>query len=141
MKSHQAEATIDAPPEAIWAILADAAGYADWDSGIVSIAGQIALGEQIKLTNEVNPGRAFALKVTEFAPNERMVWKGGVPLGLFTAVRTFTLAPADDGATSFAMREQFSGPLAPLMGRIMPDLQPSFDQFAAGLKSKAEAAG
>ena len=36
------------------------------------------------------------------------------------------------------MREQFSGPLLPLISRSMPDLQPSFDQFARGLKTRVE---
>jgi hypothetical protein len=36
------------------------------------------------------------------------------------------------------MREEYTGPLLPLIWRSMPDLQPSFDTFAAGLKAKAE---
>jgi hypothetical protein len=53
-------------------------------------------------------------------------------------VRTFTLTPAAGGATSFAMREVFSGPLLGLIKRGMPDLQPSFDEFARSLKLRAE---
>jgi hypothetical protein len=37
------------------------------------------------------------------------------------------------------MREEYSGPMLPLIWRSMPDLQPSFDKFAAGLKARAEA--
>ena len=59
----------------------------------------------------------------------------------FAGVRTFTLSPAGSGATSFTMREEYSGPLLPLIWRSMPDLQPSFDQFARGLKARAEGAG
>jgi hypothetical protein len=88
---------------------------------------------------EANPKRAFPVKVTEFAPAERMVWSGGMPLGLFKGVRTFTLAP-EDGATRFAMREEYTGSMLPLVWRSMPDLQPSFEQFAAGLKARAERA-
>ena len=36
------------------------------------------------------------------------------------------------------MREEFSGLLAPLITRSIPDLQPSFDRFTADLKSRAE---
>jgi hypothetical protein len=36
------------------------------------------------------------------------------------------------------MRERFSGPLLPLIGRSIPDMGPSFDQFARGLKKRAE---
>ncbi len=66
-----------------------------------------------------------------------MTWAGGMPLGLFKGVRTFALTP-EDGTTRFTMREEYSGPMLPLIWRSMPDLQPSFDQFAAGLKARAE---
>jgi hypothetical protein len=66
-----------------------------------------------------------------------MAWTGGMPLGLMKGVRTFTLTPAD-GATRFTMREEFSGPMLPLIWRSMPDMQPSFEKFAAGLKARAE---
>jgi hypothetical protein len=67
-----------------------------------------------------------------------MTWSGGMPLGLFRGVRTFTLAD-ERGATRFTMREVYSGPLASLIGRSIPDLGPSFTQFATGLKIRAEA--
>jgi hypothetical protein len=71
---------------------------------------------------EANPGRAFPVKVTEFRPGQRMTWSGGMPLGLFKGVRTFTLAPGTDGSTRFTMREEYTGPLLPLIWRSMPDL-------------------
>jgi hypothetical protein len=38
------------------------------------------------------------------------------------------------------MREEFSGLLAPLIARSIPDLQPAFDRFAADLKRRTERA-
>ena len=86
----------------------------------------------------LNTGRAFPVTVSQFEPARRMIWKGGMPLGLFKGVRTFTLSPRTDGAVDFTMREEFSGLLAPLIGRAIPDLQPAFDEFAAALKREAE---
>ena len=60
-----------------------------------------------------------------------------MPLGLFRGVRTYTVA-APGAETLFTMLEEFSGPLLPLIGRSMPDLGPSFEQFARGLKAEAE---
>ena len=60
-----------------------------------------------------------------------------MPLGLFKGVRTFSLTP-DGTTTRFSMREEYSGPLLPLIWRSMPDLGPSFQQFARGLKAQAE---
>ena len=68
-KVHEAESTIEASRNAIWEILTDGAGWADWDSGVISVEGSIAPDEQIKITSEVNPKRAFPIKVTEFKPN------------------------------------------------------------------------
>ncbi len=52
-------------------------------------------------------------------------------------MRTFTLAP-ENAATRFTMREVYSGPLAPLIGRSIPGLDPSFTQFANRLRARAE---
>ncbi len=139
MRHYESAALIDARPEAIWAVLTDADGYADWDSGVVRVEGRIAPQEKIKLVPEVNPKRAFPLEVTEFSPAERMTWTGGMPLGLLKGVRTFTLTPEGTG-TRFTMREEYSGPMLPLIWRSMPDLGPSFEQFASGLKARAERA-
>jgi hypothetical protein len=141
MKSYQAAATIAAGPEVIWAVLVDGAGYPEWDSGVTSVDGEIAPGARIKVVSEAAPGRSFPVKVTEFEPGKRMTWSGGMPLGLFKGVRTFTLDPAGNGATAFTVREEYSGPLLPLIWRSMPDLGPSFTQFANGLKARAEGAG
>ena len=119
-------------------MLTDAAAYPQWDSGVERVEGTIAQGARIKVFSEVSPGRAFPVKVTELDPPRRMVWTGGMPLGLFRGVRTFGLQPAGDGGTRFTMREEFTGPLLPLIWRSMPDLGPSFAQFAAGLKARAE---
>ena len=100
--------------------------------------GQIAPGEVVTVHAKLSPGRAFPVKVTEFTPAKTMVWTGGMPLGLFKGVRTYRLTPRGDGTVEFAMTEVFSGLLAPLIEKTIPDLQPAFDQFAAALKKKAE---
>jgi hypothetical protein len=139
MRAYEATATINAPPERIWAILTDGTAYADWDSGVDRVEGRIAPGETITVYSKASPGRAFPVKVTDVVPNQQMTWSGGMPLGLFRGVRTFRLSPAGDRATRFHVREEYSGPLLPVIWRSMPDLGPSFTQFATGLKARAEA--
>jgi hypothetical protein len=48
------------------------------------------------------------------------------------------VAPDGTGGTAFRVREEYTGPLVRLVWRSMPDLGPSFDQFAQGLKRRAE---
>jgi hypothetical protein len=140
MKYYEATSTINASPQAIWQVLVDGAGYASWDSGVVSVTGRIAPGETITVISAANPGRTFPVKVTEFTPGRKMVWPGGMPLGLFKGVRSFTLVPDANGLTRFTMREEYTGPLSGLIWRSIPNLQPSFDTFAQGLKAQAERA-
>jgi hypothetical protein len=140
MKHYEASSTIAASPGAVWSILTDASAYSDWDSGVRRLEGKVAPGEQLKVTSEVNPKRAYPVRITRFEPGRAMAWTGGMPLGLMKGVRTFSLTP-EDGATRFTLREEFSGPMLPLVWRSMPDMQPSFDKFAAGLKARAERTG
>lgn len=141
MKFYEAACLISASPDAVWAILTDGPAYPQWNSGIDRIEGRVALGEKITVHAKISPGRAFPVSVTEFSPERAMVWSGGMPLGLFKGVRTFTLSPQGNSVTRFTMREEFSGPLLPLIWLSMPDLGPAFQQFAADLKSRAERAG
>jgi hypothetical protein len=67
-----------------------------------------------------------------------MVFTGGMPLGLFKGVRTYTLEPGGAGGTAFKMREEYTGPLLGMIWKSIPDLGPSFQQFANGLKARAE---
>jgi uncharacterized protein YndB with AHSA1/START domain len=139
VKYFEAASTINATPEKVWSVLTDGDKFPDWDSGIDRVEGKIAPGSTIKLFVKVNPGRAFPLKVTEFAAPRRMVFSGGMPLGLFNGVRTYTLEPTG-GGTAFRMREEYTGPLLGMIWKSIPDLGPSFKQFADGLKARAETA-
>jgi hypothetical protein len=138
VKFYEATANIKASPDRIWALLTDASRYAAWNTTIDRVEGRIAPGETIKVLVKVNPGRAFPVKVTEFKPGQRMVWSGGMPLGLFKGERTYTLSPAGNGETSFKMREEYSGPMLGMIWKSIPDLGPAFQEFAQSLKREAE---
>jgi hypothetical protein len=138
MRNFSATSNIKASKETIWKILTDAPNYPAWDPGVIRIEGRIAPGERLTAYSTINPNRAFPAKVTEFVPGQKMTWTGGMPLGLFKGVRTFTLVPKDDGSIDFTLREDYSGLLLPMIGRSIPDLTRSFQDFVAGLKARAE---
>ena len=136
MKSFHASTRIQSTPDTIWKTLMDANRWPELDSSILRVDGTPALGGTV--TVHAKAGRAFPLKVVEFVPRERMVLSGGMPLGLFTGTRTYTLSPRAGGLIEFTMREVYTGLLAPLITKSIPDLQPSFEQFADGLRRLAE---
>jgi uncharacterized protein YndB with AHSA1/START domain len=136
MRSYEASTFIEASPEQVWPVLTDTAAWPDWDSGVREVDGRLALGEKLAIAVEANPGRAFPVKVTVLSAPERMVFRSGMPLGLFTGERTYTLMPEGTG-TRFTMREEYSGLLAGMIFKSIPDLAPSFRQFAEGLRQRA----
>ena len=138
MRYYEATSTISASPEAVWAVLSDGASWPSWDSGVDAVEGRIGMGETIKIRSKAAPGRAFPVKVMRFEPPAHLRFSGGMPLGLFRGVRTYEVSPDGNGHVTFRMREEYSGPLLSLIWRSMPDLGPSFRQFAAGLKRQAE---
>lgn len=135
--SYNSERAIAAPPSIVWQVLTDKQALLDGDFGITQLDGDLALGGKLVLRAAIAPKQAFKLKVTEFQPDRRMVWKGGMPFGLFSGKRTFALNP-DGSGTLFLVQEIFTGPMAGVIGKSMPDLQPSFDQFADALKQASE---
>jgi hypothetical protein len=137
MKTYEVRRTMAATPERVWSHLTDASQLTSGGLGVLRLEGSISPGATLKLWSEASPGRAFSLVVGDFTPPRRMVWTGGLPLGLFTGTREFTLERSGNG-TAFTMRERFSGPLAPLFSRMIPDLTPSFEKFANGLQALAE---
>lgn len=137
-RAYRVSRSIDAPPSTVWDLLTDARTYDDWNDAVISIEGPIRQGQSIKLVSVVDPKRTFTLKVTEMCEPSRMVWSDGMPLGLFTGERTYTIADRGDGGSEFTMVEEFTGPLAGLITKAIPDMTDSCNTFAAGLKRAAE---
>jgi len=140
VKFYETKIEIASPPAQVWQILTEEMPHRPEPFGIARFEGTIARGTKIKLWSEVAPNRAFALKVTKFDEPNVMVWRGGMPFGLFVGTRTFTISATQHGS-EFQMREEFSGPLAGPITKSMPDLTPSFTKFANTLKQEAESNG
>lgn len=139
MQHYESHVLIEASPDEVWAVLQDIGGWPSWDSGVICVDRQLEPGQQLTIRSSAAPGRSFPVQVSVVDPGRKIELRGGMPLGLFRGVRTYTLRPQTDASTLSTMREEFTGPLLPMIWRSMPDLQPSFDQFLGGLKQRVEA--
>jgi hypothetical protein len=128
---------IDAAPDVVWSSLLDVGSWPDWESGVTKVEGTARDGGKVKVLSEVSPGRAFPVRVAIDGDGRVMTWTGGMPLGLFKGVRTFRVT-ADGVGSELDVHEQYTGPFVGPMAKRMPDLQPSFDKFADGLKARCE---
>ena len=123
---------IQADPETIWGLLTNAENYPTWNSTVISIDGNIALGEKIQLKSCLDPKRVFKLTVKEFVPEKKLVW--GDAMGK----REYSLTPISNGQTNFSMVEKIGGPFFPLFAKMIPPFDESFEKFAKDLKMEAE---
>ena len=138
MKSFATRIKIQSPAEKVWKVLTNLPKWAEWNSTVERTIGNVALGAKVTVFVKQNPGRAFPLRITGFDAPRRMIWTGGMPLGLFRGTRVYELNAPSPEETEFTMREDYTGPLASLIGRSIPDLQPAFDEFAHCLKRESE---
>ncbi len=129
-------ANIKASPEKVMNLLTNTTNATQWNSTLVSVEGKFVQGERVKIVTKLDPKRTFNLLVETATPTTLVLKDGFAPL--FSAVRTYTVAPAPDGSTDFSMVEVFKGITLPMVKPSLPDFKPSFEQYAADLKKAAE---
>ena len=123
---------IKSAPSIVWTLLTTAAGYTIWNTTIVSLEGDIALGNTIQLKSTLDPKRTFKLKIKEYVEQTKLVW--GDAMG----ERTYFMTDNGSGQVHFSMSEKIGGPMFPLFASKIPSFDASFEQFAADLKKAAE---
>ena len=122
---------INADITEIWSLLTTANNYPNWNSTVVSIEGNIAEGEKIKLVSTLDTSRTFKLKVKEATPYTKLTWGDGL------GNRTYDLFQTEEGVL-FVMTEKIGGFMFPLFAKKIPSFDDSFEQFAGDLKAEAE---
>jgi len=123
---------IQADPAIIWRLLTNSSDFARWNSTVVSLKGEIKLGNKIQLVSTLDESRTFKLQVKAFEPEKRLVW------GDRQGTRTYTLAKGPDNSVNFSMNEKIGGLMFPMYARFIPPFDESFEQFSADLKKEAE---
>lgn len=122
---------IQADPVIVWALLTNGHDFNRWNSTVISLEGEINVGERIQLKSTLDPDRIFRLKVKEMITGQRMVWVGSF------GKRVFTLGTKDKD-TIFKMTEKIASPLFPLFSSKIPPMDQAFERFASDLKKEAE---
>jgi hypothetical protein len=139
MKTMSATIQIDAPPEAVWAVLTDLSRYPEWNPLFREASGQVAAGNRIKLRS-VHPanGRLMTVKpkITVADPGAELRWVSSLP-GIISGEHRFALTPAD-GGTRLEQSETFRGLLTAFPGKTFANAEVSFRALNEALKKRAE---
>ena len=134
------EVKIDAPPERVWAVLADLASYPQWHPVFLSVTGQLAAGSTLSITTtQPTSGRTMTAKVTVLTaePGAELRWVSKL-LGLTISERRFLLSPAN-GGTLLVQAETYRG-LTARRGttKVIGRIQDNFAAINQAIKQQAE---
>ena len=97
-KTFEAEITIAAPSEKIWAVLMDTGAYPDWNPTFVEVRGPYKVGTKLSLRVRKPDGAFVEMRPTlkTLVPNRELQQGGGMP-GILTYNHSWTLQPVEDG--------------------------------------------
>jgi hypothetical protein len=130
---------IPAPAEAIWAVIADIAGWPAWNPLYTRAEGQLRIGAPLVL-EAVLPGqkaRTIRPVVSDWVPNEQILWKLTMLGGLVKSIRYFEIEQLADTGCIFSNGEMFDGPLGPTIARRMrPAIRAGFAAMGEAVKAQ-----
>lgn len=137
------EALIAAPPDEVWAVLADFERYADWNPLNIRASGRAKLGAKVRMTflNLAQPGATIdqMVTVTTCEPGRALAWSGSVPL-LFKGRHHFTLSP-EAGGTRVLHGEDLGGLISVgfTAARLARDFVPAYEAVNRALSDRLAA--
>jgi hypothetical protein len=146
--AHEVTTTIEiaAPPEAVWAVLADLASYPEWHPVFRKVSGQLVPGSKLTITSTIpSSGRTVTVrvKVVTVAPGAELRWVSRL-LGITISDRRFLLSPVA-GGTSLVQAETYQG-LGGGGGRggrstfaLIDRIRGTFEAINEAIKQQAEA--
>jgi hypothetical protein len=110
------ETVIDAPPERVWKVLADFAGWDQWNPTLFRASGPPVAGTEVRM--KLRLGRLtvpMRQQIREVDPPRKLVWRSrqAIPAAL-DVVRTFRIEPLDGERSLLAQSEVTTGWLARL---------------------------
>ena len=126
-----------APPEEIWRLWADVAGWPAWNADIeeIELTGPFAAGSTIRMTPIGQ--EPVELRIAEAVEPERFVDEAD--LGEIVVRTTHHAEPLDGGRTRVTYRMEITGPAADTLGpQIGPEISGDFPQTLAALVERAE---
>ncbi len=130
---------IAAPPEQVWAVLADLASYPDWNPVFRKASGQLTPGNRITITStQPVTGHTMTVKVKVLTaePAAELRWGSSV-LGLMTGEHSFILSPTASG-TQLRQTQTFRGLFTRFPPKTIGRIQASFEAINEAIRQRAE---
>jgi uncharacterized membrane protein len=128
---------VDAPAEAVWAVLEEVRGWPQWTASMSEVEpladGPLAVGSEVRVKQPRLPAAVW--EVTELEPGRSFTWVNRSP-GM-TSTGEHAIEPAGERCV-VRLRFTQAGPLSVLALPFLPLTKRYVDLEAQGLKRRAE---
>jgi len=137
------EIAIDAPGDAVWAVLVDFPAYAEWNDLLIRVETRPEAGAPVALRVRM-AGRTVDLdaRVLVAEPDRQLRWVGprsAIGATFLRGDHSFTLEQLPGGRVRFVHVEEFTGLLVPVVGWwLRRTLTPAHRAFNEGLRRRVE---
>ncbi len=132
---------IQAPPEAIWEVLADVANWRAWNPLYPRAEGVVRIGAQLDLDLAL-PGRklqSIRPVILDWIPNEQIHWRLTALGGMVRTIRFLEIEKLTESGSIFANGEVFDGLLGPTAVRsLRGSVRSGFAAMSEALKARVE---
>jgi hypothetical protein len=136
------EIEIDAPPDVVWKVLTDFSGYGLWNPFVRRIAGELIVGERLRVLARLPCGLPMLLwpRVLEFEIERKIAWLGSLlRSGLLDGEHHLILEPLGKNKVRFIQREEYTGVLLPILWSWLRDQgHGAFEMMNMALKAASE---
>lgn len=126
-----------APPDVVWAALADTAAWSTWNPTLFDVEGALEPGSVVRM--KLRSGRLtipMRQHIVEVTPPRRLVWRSLFgPTWLMSVTRGFEVLAVEGGSSRLIQFENGTGLLAPVVFALMGG------GFGRGHKELARALG
>jgi hypothetical protein len=133
---------VQAPPDVIWDLIYDLAGWSEWNPLYPKATGDIHIGSTLDVTLAL-PGqqpREIHPIVREWVPNEQLHWNLSLMRGLLKSVRYLEIEQLAEASCIVSNGEIFGGMMGPSAAKRMGrTIHRGFREMNEALKARAEA--
>lgn len=132
---------VQAPPDAIWAVIADIKGWSLWNPLYPKADGAVRIGAPLTLEVALPNRKPQTIRpvIVDWIPNEQIYWRHQALGGLVRTTRYLEIEKLTDTGCIFAHGEVFAGPLGPTVVRSLGrSIRTGFAAMSEAVKARAE---